>query len=266
MNPFTQDPVTHPNVTWQDAFTSDVQPFRIRILPTEEDTIAVLGMNGVIQQYSFQTGKSLPLVATGGQPTDLTVVENRQTIVTDVSWNNLMAVKDASVHGLMDQDSGIHFPLAVVNLNGYVYFSDQSGLYSFSSDGLLQKLAEQSGITALTVAHQCVMLAVNGENAVKCLRPGFEPVTYCSGFFGAFRLVDMTTGPNQSLLVATEAVSRGEEEGACGYLYVVSACGLPSACVELPGVPQSICYMNGKILLAVAESKVIYQLPTTVFV
>ena len=37
----------------------------------------------------------LPLVATGGQPTDITVVEGKQTIVTDVSWNNLMVVRDA---------------------------------------------------------------------------------------------------------------------------------------------------------------------------
>ena len=107
------------------------------------------------------------------------------------------------------------------------------------------------------------MLAVNGENVVKCLRPGFEPVTYCNGFFGAFRLVDMTAGPNSSLLVVTEAVSRGEEEGGCGYLYVVSCHGLPTACIELPGIPQSICFINGKILLAIAESKVIYQLATT---
>ena len=122
----------------------------------------------------------------------------------------------------MDQDSGVHFPLAVVNLNGYVYFSDQSGLYSFSSDGLLQKLSEQTGITALSVAHQCVMMAVNGENTIKCLRPGFEPVNYCTGLFGAFRLVDMQTGPNNSLLVVTESINRGEENGNSGYLYIIS--------------------------------------------
>ena len=81
------------------------------------------------------------------------------------------------------------------------------------------------------------MIAVNGENTIKCLRPGFEPVTYCNGFFGAFRIVDLSVGPNHSLLVATEAVSRGEEEGACGYLYVISSHGIPTACVELPGVP-----------------------------
>ena len=48
MNPFLQDPVTHPSISWNDAFTSDVQPFRLRPLPTDEDTIAILGMNGVI--------------------------------------------------------------------------------------------------------------------------------------------------------------------------------------------------------------------------
>ena len=66
MNPFTQDPVTHAGVAWQDAFTADVQPFRVRTLPSEDEAVAVLGMNGVIQQYSFLTGKALPLVATGG--------------------------------------------------------------------------------------------------------------------------------------------------------------------------------------------------------
>lgn len=243
-----------------------MQPFRIRTLPSEDEAVAVLGMNGVIQQYSFLTGKALPLVATGGQPTDLTVVEGRQTIVADVSWNNLLAVKDSNVQGLMDQDSGVHFPLALCNLDGYVYFADQSGLYSFSSDGLLQKLCEQSGITALAVQHGCVMMAVNGENEIKALRPGFEPTTFCAGLFGAFRIADCAAGPNGSLLVVTEALARGEEDQAAGYLYIISQSGLPSACVELPGVPQSICYLNGRILLAVADSKVVYQLPTGVFV
>ena len=58
-------------------------------------------------------------------------------MLTDVSWNNILVVKEATVSGLMEQDSGVHFPLAVVNLNGYVYFSDQTGLYSFSAEGLL---------------------------------------------------------------------------------------------------------------------------------
>ena len=82
-----------------------------------------------------------------------------------------------------------------MNLNGYVYFSDQTGLYSFSAEGLLQKVADQSGITALTVAHSSVLMAVNGENVIKCLRPGYEPTIYCGGFYGSFRLVDMCTGP-----------------------------------------------------------------------
>jgi len=34
-------------------------------------------MNGVVLQYNFISGKSLPLVATGGQPTDLTVVDGK---------------------------------------------------------------------------------------------------------------------------------------------------------------------------------------------
>lgn len=107
------------------------------------------------------------------------------------------------------------------------------------------------------------MLAVNGENCVKCLKPGFEPVVYCQGFYGAFRIVDMCTGPTDSLLVVVEGVSSDGGESGNGYLYVVSSFGLPTACVGLPGVPQSVCFVDGKVLLALADTKTVYYIDQT---
>lgn len=112
------------------------------------------------------------------------------------------------------------------------------------------------------------MMAVNGENVIKCLRPGFEPVTYCNGFFGSFRLVDMTTGPNSSLVVVTEAVARpnsSDDDGPLGYMYIISAFGLPTACVALPGVPQSITFVGSRLILAIADTKTVYEMSVSAF-
>lgn len=70
----------------------------------------------------------------------------------------------------------------------------------------------------------------------------------------------MSTGPSDSLLVVIEGVNGDNTDSNCGYLYVVSSFGLPTACVQLPGVPQSVCFVDGKILLALADTKTIYYI------
>lgn len=272
VNPFTQDPITHPTISWSTLFEAITQPFRLRQHPAESDAVLVVGLNGQIHSHNLTTAAIQPYVTTGGQPTDIvSLAGDRSVVISDTAWNNLLTMKDGQAHALLGQDTGIIGPSSLVHINGTVYFADQTGLFAFSSDGIAQRLLDQPGITALCAVNSCVMMSVNGENCVKALRPGFQPVIYSNGFYGAHRLVDMCTGPHESLLIVTENIApRGKAaEGAelplFGYLYIISSYGVPSACVSLPGVPQSVAHISGKILVSVAESREIFAADISAF-
>ena len=61
--------------------------------------------------------------------------------------------------------------------------------------------------------------------------------------------------------MVTESVCcDGDGHDPSGFLYIISTFGVPTACINLPGVPQSICFVDDKILLALADSKIVYFL------
>ncbi|TNJ29193.1 hypothetical protein GMRT_14960 [Giardia muris] len=270
LNPFTQDPVTHPSVTWTPVFEATAQVFRLRPHVTDPNAIFTIGLNGHIHSHNVATGAFQPYATTGGQPTDIITTGGEAGIlITDTAWNNILILRDGQVSGILDSESGILNPTALCYLGGTAYFADQTGLYSFSSEGVVHKHLDQLGITALTVVHDCIIMAVSGENCLKLMRPGYHPIVYASGFFGAFRLIDLCVGPDNSLLVATESISTRVNEadsgtlGQNGYLFIISCFGVPSACVAIPGTPTSVCYVNGRILVSIVETRDIYGLPTS---
>lgn len=272
VNPFTQDPVTHPSITWAPIFEASTQVFRIRPHLTDANSVLVIGLNGHINAHNLESGAYQPYVATGGQPTDIIATGAESNIlITDIAWNNVLSLRNGQVSGILGNESGILSPVSLCYLGGTVYIADQTGLFSFSTEGIVQRHVDQLGIVALAVVHDCIILAINGENCLKALRPGFHPTIYASGFFGAFRLIDMCVGPDNSVLVVTESIATRVSEAEAdaipqnGFLFVVSCYGVPSACIPLPGTPTSVCFINGRILLSVQESKDVYAVPISAF-
>ncbi|KAH0577438.1 hypothetical protein SS50377_20791 [Spironucleus salmonicida] len=255
MNVFTASPPTH-NHQFQLLFTCPNQPVRIRAC--EDESINIMSINGTIQKYDFHTTNIELVGSTKGQPTDCYTLNERLFIV-DVTWNNVLFIEKRTSNALLEPDSGLHFPLSITGLNGYLYISDQTGIYSLSSDKFLQKLAEIRGITALTTNHESIFAACSQDNVIFCLRPGYEPVIWAKNLFGCSRIVDICTGPAGSILAVCEGISEG------GFLQVISRYGVPTAVVNLPGVPQSVCFCCEKIVVSIAEQKEIYWLGSTVF-
>lgn len=271
INPFTQDPVTHPGVVWSTLFEATAFPARLRPNLNEVGGICVVGLNGSVTTYSQNTGAVAPLASTGGQPSDIVFLPPARAppaspsesaapaslpLISDVAWNNLLTLSDGQVTGLLDENSGVTSPVALCTQGDLVYFADQTGLFAFSTEGRVQRLLDQGGIVAVCCSGRAspgtIFFAVNGENCIKAFRPGFQPVVYASNFCGAFRISDLCEGPEGSLLVAAEAVS------GKGYMYVVSNSGVASACVELPGAPTSICCLGDRIAVSVEGRYEVY--------
>ena len=143
------------------------------------------------------------LGVTKGQPIDAIKLLD-QIYLADVHNNSIYTIASTQTTPelLLDQDSTLNAPIALTSLNGYLYISDSAGLYAVSAERIMTKIFQKRGIVALCAAQECIFIACVSDNAIYCIKPGEEPVWFSGGFLGVSKIVDMTVGPENSLICA----------------------------------------------------------------
>ena len=84
---------------------------------------------------------------------------------------------------------------------------------------------------ALCAAQECIFIACVSDNAIYCIKPGEEPIWFSGNFLGVSKIVDMTVGPENSLICACQGL------GDDGLLWVISCYGVPTVCLGIKGLP-----------------------------